>query len=152
VLAGVDITGLRATDQTVVTRALKADLGGPVNLEDWAKARTRLYETGVVRSADIRFQPASEVREGAAIEPVRVAVRLEERPPYRFRYGAKFGDRNDPRLRRGRPPNLSSPIPAQQPVRPRDDRRLVAAEKNQWAARLRRQSPVPHPAVRSSLC
>ena len=97
VLAVVAIEGAGGTREEVVTRAIKAEPGSPVNLEDWYQARTRLYETGVFRSADIEFEPVSGQTAGdAATEPVRAKVTLEPWRPYRFRYGFQIGDAINP--------------------------------------------------------
>jgi outer membrane protein assembly factor BamA/autotransporter translocation and assembly factor TamB len=98
ILAGVELAGVRETHRGVVTRALNAELGAPVNLDEWSRARTRLYETGVFRSADVRFeempQPGGEPTPRGS-EHVRAVVMLEEVQPYRFRYGVQLGDRYD---------------------------------------------------------
>lgn len=97
VLAGVDVEGARATRADVVARAIRAAPGRPIDLDEWYQARTRLYDTGVFRSADIRFEPVpGSPAPGGAIQPVRAKVTLDEWPPYRVRYGFQVGDQIDP--------------------------------------------------------
>jgi outer membrane protein assembly factor BamA/autotransporter translocation and assembly factor TamB len=94
--------GLARTNPNVVSRALKLDLGAPVDLTAWNEARRRLYETGAFRSVDIQRQvielsppPAAPVETPAAApaeEPVKALVTLQEWPPLRLLYGLEVID------------------------------------------------------------
>jgi len=94
VLADVEIAGNEVTKSTVVTQALKFELGRPVNLDDWALARKRLYDTNVFRLVDIQPAPQGEPVNG--VQQVKAIVTVEEYPAWSFRYGFQFeGDRRE---------------------------------------------------------
>ena len=85
VLQDIETSGLEVTRGHVLTEALRFELGQPVNLDDWAQARKRLYDTNVFRLVEV--QP---VAIGAAIngvQPVKARVAVEEFPAWSFRYG-----------------------------------------------------------------
>ena len=91
VLQDVQTTGATRTRDGVVRRALRLPVGRPVNLQEWALARKRLFDTNVFRSVDIELVPLGDPVEG--VQQVRARVTVEEYPPWRFRYGLQ-ADRN----------------------------------------------------------
>ncbi len=90
--------GVEHTPPSLVSRALKLEIGAPVNLAAWNEARRRLYETGAFRSVDIEREVVEEPVVTAAApgpllaEPVRALVNVQEWPRYRFRYGVELND------------------------------------------------------------
>jgi outer membrane protein assembly factor BamA/autotransporter translocation and assembly factor TamB len=87
------------TSSTLVARALKLDVGEPVNLAEWYRARRRLFETGAFRSVDIEPEPIAATPgaspTGTAVppeQPIRAKVTLEEWPAARLRYGLEVDD------------------------------------------------------------
>jgi outer membrane protein assembly factor BamA/autotransporter translocation and assembly factor TamB len=100
-LRDVVITGLERTRPSLVSRALKLEVGQPVDLAAWNAARRRLYQTGAFRSVDIQRE-VTEAAAGAAAdastpaeEPVRAEVTVQEWPPLRLRYGVEILDSLD---------------------------------------------------------
>ena len=92
VLQDVEVTGLERTRDSVLAGALRFELGTPVNLDEWALARKRLYDTNVFRLVDIQPVPVAEVVDG--VQPVKARVAVQEFPPWAFRYGLQLaGDR-----------------------------------------------------------
>jgi outer membrane protein assembly factor BamA len=92
VLRDVVTSGATRTREGIVSRALNLPVDAPVNLEEWARARKRLYDTNVFRQVDVTAEPMGEAVEG--IQPVRARVTVVEYPPWRFRYGLQLeGDR-----------------------------------------------------------
>ena len=85
VLQDVEITGEDVTSGKVITQALRFELGKPVNLDEWALARKRLYDTNVFRIVDIQPTPVGDAANG--VQPVKAMVSLEEYPEWNFRYG-----------------------------------------------------------------
>ncbi len=85
VLSSVDTSGLDVTNGKVLTEALKFEFGKPVDLDEWALARKRLYDTNVFRLVDIQAVPISDTTNG--VQPVKAVVRVEEYPAWSFRYG-----------------------------------------------------------------
>jgi outer membrane protein assembly factor BamA/autotransporter translocation and assembly factor TamB len=88
-------SGLVRTRPELVARALKLEVGQPVNLVDWSSARRRLYETGVFRSVDIEPEPmatAGAESSSSPEQPIRARVALEEWPALRLRYGLEIQD------------------------------------------------------------
>ena len=69
VLKEVETVGATRTRAGVVSRALNLPLGQPVNLEEWALARKRLFDTNVFRSVDIQAVPLGDPVNG--IQPVK---------------------------------------------------------------------------------
>ena len=90
--------GVEHTRPSLVSRALKLEIGAPVNLAAWNEARRRLYKTGAFRSVDIEREVVEEPVVTAAApgpllaEPVRALVNVQEWPRYRFRYGVELND------------------------------------------------------------
>lgn len=91
ILAEVDTVGATRTREGVVSRALRLPVGRPVNLQEWALARKRLFDTNVFRSVDIQAVPLGDPVDG--VQQVRAVVTVEEYPPWRLRYGLQV-DRN----------------------------------------------------------
>ncbi|HXI30765.1 MAG TPA: outer membrane protein assembly factor, partial [Vicinamibacterales bacterium] len=80
----------------LVERALKLEAGEPVNLDEWAASRQRLYETGAFRSVDIQPEPMTAAQApdapAPAEQPVRAKVTLAEWPAVRLEYGLEIDD------------------------------------------------------------
>jgi outer membrane protein assembly factor BamA len=91
VLQNVETVGATRTREGIVSRALRLPVGRPVDLEEWALARKRLFDTNVFRSVDIQAVPLGEPVNG--VQQVQALVTVEEYPPWRFRYGFQ-ADRN----------------------------------------------------------
>ena len=85
VLQAVELTGNEVTNGKVLTQALRFKLGEPVDLDEWALARKRLYDTNVFRLVDI--QPAPLGDSAGEVQPVKAVVKVEEYPAWSFRYG-----------------------------------------------------------------
>jgi len=85
VLKSVELTGNEVTRGKVITEALKFTLGEPVDLDEWTRARKRLYDTNVFRLVDIQAEPLGDVVDG--VQPVKAVVKVEELPEWSFRYG-----------------------------------------------------------------
>lgn len=98
ILDSVAVTGADRTHTSVIEKALQLTPGEPVNREAWARARRRLYDSGVFRSVTIDAEPSVEAAAVTStnVEPVRAHVRLEEWPAYRLRYGVQLADENAP--------------------------------------------------------
>lgn len=94
VLAEVQLTGNEITNSKVLTQALRFELGKPVNLDEWALARKRLYDTNVFRLVDIQPVPQGDAVDG--VQQVKAVVSVEEFPAWSLRYGFQFeGDRRE---------------------------------------------------------
>ena len=85
VLKDVAVAGIDVTNGKVVTQALRFKLGTPVDLDEWALARKRLYDTNVFRLVEIQPVPLGEVVDG--VQPVKAVVTVEEYPAWSVRYG-----------------------------------------------------------------
>lgn len=85
VLQDVQLTGNDTTKTNVLTQALKFEFGKPVDLDEWALARKRLYDTNVFRLVDIQPVPVGDAVNG--VQPVKAIVTVEEYPQWSFRYG-----------------------------------------------------------------
>jgi outer membrane protein insertion porin family len=84
-LNAVEVTGNDVTHGNVITEALKFTIGQPVDLDEWARARKRLYDTNVFRLVDIQSVPIGDPVNG--VQPVKAMVTVEETPEWSFRYG-----------------------------------------------------------------
>jgi outer membrane protein assembly factor BamA/autotransporter translocation and assembly factor TamB len=92
VLQSVELAGNEITHNKVLTQALRFKLGQPVDLDEWALARKRLYDTNVFRLVDI--QPVASGDPVNGVQPVKATVTVEEIPAWTFRYGFQLeGDR-----------------------------------------------------------
>ena len=85
VLQAVEVTGNEVTRGKVLTEALRFEIGQPVDLDAWALARKRLYDTNVFRLVDIQPVPVGEAANG--VQQVKAVVTVEEYPQWSFRYG-----------------------------------------------------------------
>jgi outer membrane protein assembly factor BamA len=85
VLQDVQMSGIEITNGNVLTDALRFELGKPVDLDEWAVARKRLYDTNVFRLVDIQPVPVGEAVDG--VQPVTARVVVQEYPQWAFRYG-----------------------------------------------------------------
>ena len=88
VLQEVTLAGHEVTSGQVITEALNFEIGAPVNLDAWALARKRLYDTNVFRIVDIQPAPIGAPADG--VQPVKAVVTLEEYPEWTFRYGVQL--------------------------------------------------------------
>lgn len=96
VLQEVATSGNEVTNDRVVTQALRFELGKPVNLDEWALARKRLYDTNVFRLVDIQPVPVGAPVNG--VQPVRAQVTVEEYPEWQFRYGLQLEGERSPTI------------------------------------------------------
>jgi len=87
VLRRVDTRGSARTRDGVVRGALRLHEGEPVNLDEWALARKRVFDTNVFRAVDISPEPDGTPEGGD--QPVMAVVTVEEYAPWRLRYGAQ---------------------------------------------------------------
>ena len=85
VLQDVELAGLEVTNRNVVNQALRFELGKPVDLDEWALARKRLYDTNVFRLVDIQQVPQGDPVNG--VQQVKTVVTVEEYPAWSVRYG-----------------------------------------------------------------
>ena len=85
VLDSVEITGNDITNSKVLTQALRFQVGKPVDLDEWAQARKRLYDTNVFRLVDVQPVPTGEAANG--VQPVKAVVAVDEYPEWSLRYG-----------------------------------------------------------------
>ena len=85
VLQAVEVTGNEVTRCKVLTEALRFEIGQPVDLDAWALARKRLYDTNVFRLVEIQPVPVGEAANG--VQQVKAVVTVEEYPQWSFRYG-----------------------------------------------------------------
>ena len=95
VLGDVRVSGAGRTHLGVINRALRFQIGEPVNLGDWYQARRRLYDTGVFRSVEISPEPMVAANAGGE-ETVRARVELREWPAFQLRYGFQLNDERAP--------------------------------------------------------
>jgi outer membrane protein assembly factor BamA/autotransporter translocation and assembly factor TamB len=90
------IAGVNRTKPALVSRALGFEIGQPVNLAEWNRARQRLYETGAFRRVDLVAEPIADAEANPSTPPselpVRANVTVEEWPPLRLRYGLEVTD------------------------------------------------------------
>ena len=83
----------------VITQALRFELGKPANLDEWARARKRLYDTNVFRQVDIEAVPMGEVQSNG-VQPVKAQVSVVEYPAWSLRYGTQLEGERQARHRR----------------------------------------------------
>lgn len=88
VLREVVTTGTEITSDKVISQALHFELGKPADLDEWARARKRLYDTNVFRQVDIQAVPMGEVVDG--VQPVKAQVSVVEYPAWSLRYGTQL--------------------------------------------------------------
>ncbi len=87
ILRRVETRGTARTKDGVVRGALRLHEGEPVNLDEWALARKRVFDTNVFRAVDITAEPDGASEGGD--QPVVAVVTVEEYAPWRLRYGAQ---------------------------------------------------------------
>jgi len=92
ILRAVASEGVTRTRDGVINRALRLRIGEPVDLEQWAQSRKRMYDTNVFSQVDIEAVPMEQTPEDQAanIQPVRGVVRVVEYPTWRLRYGGQY--------------------------------------------------------------
>ena len=103
VLQSVEVAGLEVTNRKVVNQALRFELGKPVDLDEWALARKRLYDTNVFRLVDIQQVPIGDPVNG--VQQVKAVVTWKSIPPGRCATASSS-------RASGRPRSMSSPTPA----------------------------------------
>ena len=96
VLLDVETSGMEITRGEVLTGALRFEVGKPVNLDEWALARKRLYDTNVFRLVDIQPVPIGDAVDG--VQPVKARVVVEEFPAWSFRYGVQLEGEREVKL------------------------------------------------------
>jgi outer membrane translocation and assembly module TamA len=96
VIRDVAVTGRGETRASVVDHALDLPAGTPASPARIDRAQRRLYGTDAFRSVDIKLQPMGQAPSGAAEQPVRAVVTLEEAPRYQLRYGVQVTDEFNP--------------------------------------------------------
>jgi outer membrane protein assembly complex protein YaeT len=93
VLGDIQIAGAETTRPGVVTSNLDLQIGAPVDLVEWSRARRRLYDTNVFRSVELTPEPLeTPPASGGGTQTVRARVTLEEWSRYRLRYGFQLFD------------------------------------------------------------
>jgi outer membrane protein assembly factor BamA/autotransporter translocation and assembly factor TamB len=93
VVSGADVSGAIGTSPRLTARALQLATGGPLNTEKVDEVQRKLYDLGVFRSVEPRFEPVGEpakAADGSVTQPVRVVFDLEEYARYRLRYGLQL--------------------------------------------------------------
>lgn len=88
VLRDVVTAGTHRTRDYVIREALGFELGKPIDLDEWARARKRLYDTNVFRQVEIQAVPEGGAVDG--VQLVRADVTVAEYPAWSFRYGAQM--------------------------------------------------------------
>ena len=81
--------GARGTRRTLAP-LLRLEPGSPVVLQDWAAARKRAYETGLVRGVSLEPEAAEASGEAPATEPVTARLTYDDWPGLRLRYGLQL--------------------------------------------------------------
>jgi outer membrane protein assembly factor BamA/autotransporter translocation and assembly factor TamB len=94
VLEDVVVTGAEITSDKVITQALHFELGKPVDLDEWAVARKRVYDTNVFRQVEIQPANSGEAKDG--VQPVKAQVTLDEYPAWALRYGMQIEGERTP--------------------------------------------------------
>lgn len=94
ILRAVTTEGATRTRGGVIGRALRLEVGQPVDLAQWAQSRKRMYDTNVFRQVDLEPGPMEPTPEDVAanVQPVRAVVRVVEYPAWRLRYGGQYRD------------------------------------------------------------
>lgn len=94
VLQAVELSGNAVTKDQVLTQALRFEFGKPVDLDEWALARKRLYDTNVFRLVDIQSVPVGDPVNG--VQQIKALVAVEEYPSWSVRYGFQIeGERTE---------------------------------------------------------
>lgn len=96
VLAEIVTEGEHRTSDAIIAEALQLPVGRPVNPDEWARARKRLYDTNVFRQVEIDAVPLGEA--GGSTQPVRARVRVREHPLWAVRYGFQLEGERAPSI------------------------------------------------------
>lgn len=97
VLREIRVMGEQRSSPALISRALKLEIGQPVDLAAWQHARRRLYDSGVFRRVDVDAEPLEpSSTTPTAEQPTRAHVTLSEWPPLRLRYGFEVNDEASP--------------------------------------------------------
>jgi outer membrane protein assembly factor BamA len=91
VLRDVSISGTRAIDADVVTRALELPIDEPLGADAWLQARKRVFDTGLFQRVDLLMERL-EAREGSPEQPMRAQLTVQEWPAFRLRYGFRVAE------------------------------------------------------------
>ena len=94
-LQNIEVVDGSHTHAGMIDRALRLELGAPVDQAVWNQARKRLYDTGVFRRVDLTAVP-HPAGPHATDEPVTARVTLEAWPRYQLRYGMQVIDERAP--------------------------------------------------------
>ncbi len=95
VIVATHIDGRERTQEAILERALAMPPGTVATPSGLLAARKRLYDTGVVASADVRIDDAGPVEvepDGTRVQPVAVTGVVHETPRLRLRYGLAVND------------------------------------------------------------
>lgn len=90
-LQDIRIAGNRHTSEALIARTTGLEPGEPIAWDRIARARDRLYDTGLFRSVDLEIDPIPADEAGAPGRAV-ANVTVEELAPYRLRYGFQLFD------------------------------------------------------------
>jgi outer membrane protein assembly factor BamA len=88
----VAVTGNRAIDADVISRAFRLAPGDPLRADDLLRARTRVFDTGLFRRADVTAEPLESASGADGRLPMRVRIAVEEWPALRTRYGFQIAE------------------------------------------------------------
>jgi translocation and assembly module TamA len=91
VLSDVRLASTGETSPVLVSRTLAMTPGAAVDSVALDAAQQRLYETNIFRRVAVDLVPLEESPTAGTDRPVAAVVTLEERAPYRMRYGVQFG-------------------------------------------------------------
>jgi outer membrane protein insertion porin family len=94
VLREIVTEGEHRTSDGVIRDAVQLSIGKPVNPDEWARARKRLYDTNVFRQVEIDAVPVGDIAGG--VQPVRARVRVREQPRWSVRYGFQLEAERSP--------------------------------------------------------
>ncbi|ODS52884.1 MAG: hypothetical protein ABS36_15600 [Acidobacteria bacterium SCN 69-37] len=96
ILQDVTVSGTRVTSDGTIDRALRLDMGKPLDMSDVYAAQKRLYDTSVFQRVDVEVEPIEGAEAAPGTQPVRAVVGLQEMPRFRFRYGFRISDSPGP--------------------------------------------------------
>jgi outer membrane protein assembly factor BamA len=71
-------------------------VGEPVVADEWARARRRLFDTGMFRRVELEAEPIGAEPAAGEDQPVRARFKLEDWPGLRLRYGLQLAGERDP--------------------------------------------------------
>lgn len=74
--------------------------GQPVVFDEWSEVRQRLYDTGLLRSVELKAEPLAPAAAGET-QPVRARLTLTPWPALRLRYGLQLSGTRDPTVEEG---------------------------------------------------